>query len=365
MENIAEEKVLDGHLETVKINDFRCIEEVTLDMGEIVALKGNNESGKTSIIKALELLMLGGTNAGKYIRSGCRDFRIAAYIDGIDKTVIRTAKGYKIYKGNVVDKSAEKGAKPITVIDKLKGNETPEPIAQIFNVQRNSVTGNMLGSRGYNGLIPFVQTSDAQNYSIVSEEMGVKPFRDASYGGMLEASRLEKKAKILAGQVTDLQSQKAYAEEAVEKAEQMEALLGDNTALYEAVIGALTNLAKIEEITATMDGKSVKEAPPEIDVMLLDAIERVKGFAKARKEAQANLDALGVQKEAPNPIDIDLLTSVTLVKTMAKKRKDCQAALTESDAELAKVQDEIKQYGNEINICPVCGAVLVDGRCSE
>ena len=364
MENTTE-KVLEGHLKTVKINDFRCVEEITLDMGEIVALRGNNESGKTSIIKAIELLILGGTNAGKYVRSGCRDFRIAGYVDGIDKTVVRTAKGYKIYDGNVVEKSAEKGVKPITVIDKLKGNETPEPVAKIFNVQRNSVTGNMLGSRGYNGLIPFVQTSDAQNYSIVSEEMGVKPFRDASYGGMLEASRLEKKAKLLSGQITDLKAQQVRAKDMVTKAENMEDLLGDNSALYEAVIGALTNLAKIEEITAQMDGKPVGEAPQEIDVMLLDAIERVKACASARKNAQATLDALGPQKDAPSPIDIDLLTSVTAVKNMAKRRKESQANLAECEEELAKVQNEIKQYGNEINICPVCGAVLVDGRGTE
>lgn len=352
-------------LETVKINDFRCIDEVTLDMSQVIALRGNNESGKTSIIKALELLMLGGTNAGKYIRSGCRDFRIAGYVGGVDKTVVRTAKGYKIYDGNVVDKAAEKGAKPVTTVDKLTSNETPEVVAKIFNLQRNAVTGNMLGSRGYAGKVPFVQTTATENYAIVSEEMGVKPFRDAAYGGILEAGRLEKKAKVLSGTLADLKEQQGRATEAVKRAEGMEKVLGDKSALYDAVISALSSLATIEEIETRMEGKPVGEAPEPIDELLIDAIERVKASAKALKSAKAALESLGAKGDAPEPIDTELLSGVLAVKASAKGRKECKERLTECDKTLEEIQNEIKQYGNEINICPVCGAVLVDGRCSE
>ena len=363
MEN--NEKVTGGQLTTVKINDFGCLDEITLDMSQVVALKGNNESGKTSIIKALELLMLGGTNAGKYIRSGCRDFRVAGYVSGIDKTVVRTAKGYKIYDGDVTEKSAEKGAKPITTVDKLTSNETPEVVAKIFNLQRNAVTGNMLGSRGYAGKVPFVQTTATENYAIVSEEMGVKPFRDAAYGGILEAGRLEKKAKVLADNLSNLKAQQVRAKEEVVKAENMEQVLGDKSALYDAVISALTSLATIEDIEAKTAGKPVGEAPAEIDVLLLDAIERVKASAKSLKAAKAALEALGEQKTAPEAIDMELLAGVLAVKESAKRRKDCKEKLANCDTTLEEIQNEIKQYGNEINICPVCGAVLVDGRCSE
>lgn len=363
--SVEKTPVKEGQLKTVKINDFRCLEEVTLDMSEIVALKGNNESGKTSIIKALELLMLGGTNAGKYIRSGCRDFRVAGYVDGIDTTVVRTAKGYKVYKGDVTEKSAEKNAKPVAVVEKLTSNATPEIIENIFNLKRNAVTGSMLGSRGYNGIVPFVQTTSSENYSIVSEEMGVKPFRDAAYGGILEAGRLEKKAKILASQVEDLQTQQRRAEEAVNKAENMETLLGDKGALYDAVIKALESLVSIERIEAEVEGKPVGEAPEQIDVALLDAIEKVKKAASTVKEAKKTMSALTTDKEVPEPIDIELLSGVLAVKTVAKKRKECMAKLSECDVVLSSVMDEIKQYGEEISTCPVCGAVLVDGRCVE
>lgn len=353
-------------LKTVRINDFRCLDEVTLDLEQIVALKGNNESGKTSIIKALELLMLGGSNAKKYIRSGCRDFRVAGYVEDLDTTVVRTSKGYKIYSGNVIDKSAEKKAEPTTIVDKLNGNETPEPVAKIFNTKRNSVTGGMLGSRGYNGIIPFVQTSPAENYSIVSEEMGVKPFRDAAYGGLLEAGRLEKKGKLLASQLADLNAQKVKAEELVGKAEDMEKVLGDRGSLYDAVISALESLATIEELTETVGEASVKEAPEPIDTLLLDAIDRVKKAAADLKSAKKAIESLGdLDKEAPSPIDETLVMAVASVKDSASKRKACKQTLEACDENLAKITAEIKQYGDEINICPVCGAVLVDGRCSE
>lgn len=349
-------------LTTVRIDDFRCIEEVTLDLRDIVALKGNNESGKTSIIKALEFLMLGGGNAGKYVRSGCRDFRVAGYVESADKTVIRTARGYKIYAGNVVDKADEKGKKPLIVIDKLKGNETPEQVAKIFNTHRNSVTGGMIGSRGYNGVIPFVQTSAAENYSIVSEEMGVKPFRDAAYGGILEAYRLDKKAKILAEQLDSLKRKKTCAEEAVSKAEEMENILGDRAEIYDAMLKALESLTEIEEITSSLNGKST-EAPESIDEMLVDITERVRVAISEFNRAKWALNNLPTKGEAPEPIDVDLLQCVAAIQESARHRKECKAKLAEGETMLEKATDEIKQYGDEITVCPVCGAVLVDGKC--
>ena len=360
MENVK------SQLKTVKINDFRCLTEVTLDLDNVVALRGNNESGKTSIIKALELLVLGGTNAGKNIRSGCRDFRIAGYVEDQDVTVVRTARGYKIYNGNVIDKEVEKQSEPVTVISALTSNETPEAVAKIFNAHRNSVTGGMLGSRGYASMVPFVQTSAAENYSIVSEEMGVKPFRDASYGGLLEAGRFANKAKALSVQLEDLQAQKVRAEGAVVKAKEMETLLGDRNALYDAVISSLESLTKIEEIEQEMQGKPVTEAPAAIDEMLVSAIAKVRAAASELKAAKKALEDLGdANKEAPAQIDMELLMAVTSVRESATKRKNCKETLANAESALSEIKNEIAQYGGDIEICPVCGAVLVDGRCQE
>ena len=145
----------------------------------------------------------------------------------------------------------------------------------------------------------------------------------------------------------------------------MEKVLGDKSALYDAVISALSSLATIEEIETRMEGKPVGEAPEPIDELLIDAIERVKASAKALKSAKAALESLGAKGDAPEPIDTELLSGVLAVKASAKGRKECKERLTECDKTLEEIQNEIKQYGNEINICPVCGAVLVDGRCSE
>ena len=98
---------------------------------------------------------------------------------------------------------------------------------------------------------------------------------------------------------------------------------------------------------------------------LLSAIKRVRACAASLKEARESLEGLGDGKKAPQPIDIELLQGVTFVRENAKKRKECKVRFEECESELKAVRDQMKKFGGEASLCPVCGAVLLDGRCGS
>ena len=81
-------------IKKVRIKDFRCIGDITIDFTKspIVSLIGDNESGKTSVVKSFSTL---GCNADarnqkEFIRDNTRGFGIVWELE--DGTLIKRIK---------------------------------------------------------------------------------------------------------------------------------------------------------------------------------------------------------------------------------------------------------------------------------
>lgn len=343
----------------IKINNFRCVKEITLDTTNPVCLSGDNESGKTSVIKAIELLLVGGGNAKKYIRTGAKDFRVACYLDDIDKTVVRYSKGYKIFSGNALEKDADGQLE--TNIEKLNGNDTPEPIQKIFNLTRNTTTNTIIGSRGYTNAIPFVETSSADNYNIVSEELGASKFRNASNLAHTEIFRLEKSKKVYHENLESLERQKQLAEEELAKQEELRQTLSTSEGIHDSLISvvkAINNLNNLKEQVG-----NITDLPDEIDTEIVGAIENVKSCVRDYKVAKEEMSSV---EELPDEINIDILMAIESLKATIQAYKSAMEQVANTQKELDELKESIKAQNIEnMNICPVCGAILINGECLD
>ena len=175
-------------LKTLRVKNFRSIGDVTIDFTEspIIVLTGDNEAGKTSIVKAFAVLATNDNPRGQkdFIRDGSNGFGIAADLeDGTTVVRIKTPQlnRYELSKPGEDDWVTNK-------ID--DGGDVPYPIVQVMGIVKEPETKELLHIRTYEDNLLFVVTNASTNYKVMYNALKVEQLTNAIGLGSEEANRL-------------------------------------------------------------------------------------------------------------------------------------------------------------------------------
>lgn len=187
-------------IKTVKIKDFRCLKEITLDFTKspIISLIGDNESGKTSIVKSFAVL---GCNADpryqkEYIRDGTKGFGIAWELE--DGTVI---KRIKTDTKNII--SILQGGQVYNT-DKIDAGLPPQ-LLQTAGLLEEPETKELLQVRNYEDNLLFINTKSSENYKIMYNALKVDNLSRALSNGIKESNVIKATIQELENGLSTLQ----------------------------------------------------------------------------------------------------------------------------------------------------------------
>ena len=176
-------------IKKISIENFRNLEKAEIDFTEspIVSLVGENESGKTSAIKAFEVCATndGSKNQKKYIRNGTDEFRVCIELmDGTKITRIKHSEGLNRYE-------IERPMQDKEIIDKV-ADGVPKEVQDLMGIVREPDTGEYLQVRTYEDLLLFAVTPASTNYKVMYNALKVEKLTGAIKAGSDEANQLRK-----------------------------------------------------------------------------------------------------------------------------------------------------------------------------
>lgn len=173
-------------IKSMRIKNFRNIGDITLDFNEspIIALIGDNEAGKTSVIKAFCVVGLNAFSKKqvKYIRQGTNGFGIELKLkDGTVITRMKTNASNSLSIQNGEDNWA------ISKID----TGIPVKLQEVMGLIEEPETKELIHVRTYEDQLLFVVTSDSTNYKVMYNALKVDQLTKAVKLGTTEVNGLK------------------------------------------------------------------------------------------------------------------------------------------------------------------------------
>ena len=175
-------------IKSILVKNFRNIGEVKLEFDEspIISLIGENESGKTSLVKAFGVCAMHcDPRAQKdYIRDGTQGFGVAIELeDGTQIVRIKqgTANRYTVVKGN---------GEVVWDATKLE-NDVPKAVQDVMGLIEEPETKELLHIRTYEDQLLFVVTPASTNYKVMYDALKISQITKAIKAGSVEANNLK------------------------------------------------------------------------------------------------------------------------------------------------------------------------------
>lgn len=192
----------------IYIQDFRNLGNVAIDWTKspIVVLTGENEAGKTSVIKAFTVLALHATpNAQSgYIRDGQKQFGVAC--DLADGTRIIRVKQRPGGFGTVNNYSITYPDGKKWAINKLSDG-LPKPVSDLMGMIVEPDTGEYLQVRTYEDKLLFAVTPFSTNYKVMYNALKVEQLTKAIKLGSDEVNRLKREIESTETSILTLRDQ--------------------------------------------------------------------------------------------------------------------------------------------------------------
>lgn len=187
-------------IKKVRIKDFRCIGDIVIDFTKspIVSLIGDNESGKTSVVKSFAIL---GCNADarnqkEYIRDNTKGFGIVWELE--DGTLIKRIKTESRNTINI-----EKDGKVVYNTDKIDAGLPPE-LQSIVGLLEEPETKELLQVRTYEDSLLFINTKSSENYKVMYNALKVDNLSKALSNGIKESNIIKSTIQELEGGLATL-----------------------------------------------------------------------------------------------------------------------------------------------------------------
>jgi len=355
-----------GHakIKYFKVNDFRNIKDAKIDFSNspIISLVGDNESGKTSIIKAFSVLALHNyTREQKdFIRDGTKKFKLELGLE--DGTIITREKGIGV--NNYKIKSPEGR---IWEIDKIE-TTLPTKVQEIIDLFKEPETGESLQIRTYEDKLLFIVTPGSTNYKVFYNALKVEHLTKAIRTGLDEINKLkkelengEKSKQTLLQQVRNIRT--IDINPALNIRERIKYQIKNIEKIRNLI--ALKNKINEIEQKLTLKSQTYKQIKnlQEIDINTIKKIQQCMQFKQKIKEITKRIKKIDTKylKE----IDEKTLLRVQIFKKMAQnynKILETYHTLKTINKEIKKIEGEkkelIKKIGVPIIECPKCNEII-------
>ena len=170
MDSIKESRQVYSPIKRWGIKNFRNLGEVEFSFDTpIVTLVGDNEAGKTSVVKTFAVLGANGyaTEQKDYIRDNTKGFSIECELS--DGTTVKRVKTASENAFEIVGASGE-----VYAADKIdRGYGTPVELERVMGMMVEPETKELLQIRTYEDNLLFVLTKSSENYKVMYNALKV------------------------------------------------------------------------------------------------------------------------------------------------------------------------------------------------
>ena len=361
------------------VENFMGIEKgtVTFDDKGIINIKGYNDSGKSALLRALDVLFFNikPNSQVSFIKDGTDYFRIMAkFDDGVIILRDKYANGqslYEMYKGEELLYTTKVNG----VLSRVK--DVPEPIQQYLGLIEYE--GTLLNSRSCFEKQLLVQTSGGDNYKLLnavlkSEELATASTilnKDKNAVGLelnkatSELDVYENMAKDLYPLtdkiVEDIEAEDNKLTELEDRQTKVGVLQKQNNLSREIFIPSEAQSIDVDKLTKIYSIRVKKEELDKIvDIPEASSIDTNKFMALHNLvEALDKYKTLPVQQEA-GTINIDTLLKLKELLSAKANIDSVNSSISDIDTQLETVNAELSSLEGEDGLvrCPNCGELI-------
>lgn len=189
-------------IKELKIRNFRNLGDIEIDFTEspIISLVGENESGKTSVVKAFGVCAAHQSPRSQkdYIRDGTNGFGVAIELeDGtlITRMKTNTANVYRVQKADGTVWEAQKLESTV-----------PKAVSDVMGLIEEKETKELLQIRTYEDQLLFVITPASTNYRVMYDALKISQITRAIKVGNTEANEIKAKINVDEHSIETLES---------------------------------------------------------------------------------------------------------------------------------------------------------------
>lgn len=265
-------------IKQVYIKNFRNLGEVTIDFKDspIISLIGENEQGKTSVVKAIAVCAMHATPRDQkdYIRDGTKGFGVAIELEDGTQVVrmkMATANSYRVTYPKGPDGNT---IKPTWEAAKLS-NDLPQAVQDVMGMIEEPETKEFLHIRTYEDQLLFVTTASSTNYKVMYNALKISQLVDAIKLGSKEANALKTSInqKEIQAETLDTQAKSLKIYD-LEPLQNIRDRLKNEVAQLNKLDRALELKKKIEVQTHEVGELSKLSSIPEISITLVMSLDK-------------------------------------------------------------------------------------------
>ena len=265
-------------IKQVYIKNFRNLGEVTIDFKDspIISLIGENEQGKTSVVKAIAVCAMHATPRDQkdYIRDGTKGFGVAIELEDGTQVVrmkMATANSYRVTYPKGPDGNP---IKPTWEAAKLS-NDLPQAVQDVMGMIEEPETKEFLHIRTYEDQLLFVTTASSTNYKVMYNALKISQLVDAIKLGSKEANALKTSInqKEIQAETLDTQAKSLKIYD-LEPLQNIRDRLKNEVAQLNKLDRALELKKKIEVQTREVGELSKLSSMPEISITLVMSLDK-------------------------------------------------------------------------------------------
>lgn len=331
--------------------DFRNLQEVKIDFTEspIVSLVGENESGKSSVIKAVTTVgaNLDPNRQKEYIRTGTQGFLVGICFDDDDHTIVVRQKGNGLNCYFV-----QKLGKVVWSVTKMDDSSVPPEVQKYVGFVLEPETKELLNVRTYEDLMIFIHTANSTNYKIMYNALKVESLMKAKRLGQLEMntykSEINKAEQSIATLTDQLRKIKLVDLDPLIAIQSK--LRGERDALkdIESTASLKDKLLKLESESSLLDHSKDLVNIDEMEAYLLNSVSSNVEKLKSLNKELVNLDEI----DSLESIDTDTVEKMNNILSMLRKLNELSTNIY-ADIDKAEtidliIVDRLQRTKNEV-----------------
>lgn len=347
----------------------------------IITIKGYNDSGKSTMLQALNVLFFNSHPSMhiNYIKDDCDYFRIMAHFDdGVSILRDKYINGqslYEMYKDGTVIYSTRNG-NTLTRVSKV-----PEPIEQYLGLISHD--GTCLNSRSCIEKQLLVQTTGSENYKFFNVVLKSEEIAVASQMLNTDKNKLLQDINSTTYQLqttkTMLGNGNLLTDELISELERADKLIDEYDVKLDCISSALgiadevsaiqipPDISQIDNervsILSSINGivneiASIPTLPEvnQLDSSRLELLTRIMGVSNELSSIPVIPNIQGVSTDRFSSI-LDLSLMLDSIETLDENTEDIDNKLVALDQEMKGYADQLRELGRTVIRCPNCGTV--------